>query len=372
MKNANKNKSENTAIERSIAVFLLLLWSLSFMKSYQGDIIHSKTEVKTMMKTEKKTMTVENWVRIWQDENRNFVKESTFATYSVTIENHILPYYGKRELKDISHEDNQEFILFLSKKKRKDGSGYLSSKAVKDIMTLWLGILGKAERKGYVTLGKVRYQYPAPHTQQNMRKENFLTLQEEFEIINCLKNQKSLKSLGVALALVTGMRIGEICALRWECIDIQRGLIHVNKTLQRIYTKENGIGKSKVIVSAPKSLKSDRYIPLPQEYLSIIKEHQAAPLAYLLTGKVDKFIEPRTLRAYYDRLMENNGTRYVTFHGLRHTFATRLVESGCDYKTISELLGHADISTTFRTYVHSDMDKKRQFVEKVRKMIETT
>ena len=123
-----------------------------------------------MMKTEKKTMTVESWIRIWQDENRNFVKESTFATYSVTIENHILPYYGKRELQDISHEDNQEFILFLSRKKRKDRSGYLSSKAVKDIMTLWLGILGKAERMGYVNLGKVRYQYPAPRNRQNMRK----------------------------------------------------------------------------------------------------------------------------------------------------------------------------------------------------------
>ena len=105
-------------------------------------------------------------------------------------------------------------------------------------MTLWLGILGKAERMGYVNLGKVRYQYPAPRNRQNMRKENFLTLQEEFEIINCLKNQKSLKSLGVALALATGMRIGEVCALRWECIDIQRGLIHVNKTLQRKWHRE--------------------------------------------------------------------------------------------------------------------------------------
>lgn len=325
-----------------------------------------------MVKTEKEAMTVENWVRIWQDENRNFVKESTFATYSVAIENHILPYYGDRKLKDISHEDNQEFILFLSRKKKKDGLGYLSIKAVKDIMALWLGILGKAERKGYVNLEKVRYQYPTPNAIQNVRKENYLTLQEEFEIMNCLKKQKSLKSLGVALALATGMRIGEICALRWDCIDILRGLIHVNKTLQRIYTKENGIGKSKVIVTAPKSFKSDRYIPLPENYMAIIKKHQAAPDAYLLTGKVDKFIEPRTLRAYYNRLMENNGTNYVTFHGLRHTFATRLVESGCDYKTISELLGHADINTTFRTYVHSNMEKKRQFVEKVRKMIETT
>ncbi len=317
-------------------------------------------------------MTVETWIRIWQEETRKFVKESTFATYSVAIENHILPYYGERELKDISHEDNQEFILFLSQKKRKNGLGYLSTKSVKDIMTLWMGILGKAERKGYINLGKVRYQYPAPAALQNMRKENYLTLQEEFEIMNCLKNQKSLKSLGVALALTTGMRIGEICALRWECIDIPRGLIHVNKTLQRIYLKENGVGKSKLIVTAPKSFKSDRYIPLPETYLPVIKRHQKVPDAYLLTGKADKFIEPRTLRAYYNRLMEKNGTKYVTFHGLRHTFATRLVESGCDYKTISELLGHADINTTFRTYVHSDMDKKRQFVEKVRKMIETS
>ncbi len=325
-----------------------------------------------MEKTKRDKMTVENWIRIWQDENRDFLKESTFATYSVAIENHILPYYGNRKLKEISHDDNQEFILFLSKKKRKDGMGYLSTKAVKDIMTLWLGILGKAERKGYVNLGKVRYQYPVSSQVNTAQKENHLTLQEEFEIMNCLKKQESLKSLGVVLALATGMRIGEICALRWECIDLSRGMIHVNKTLQRIYTKENGIGKSKVVVTAPKSFKSNRYIPLPEKYLNIIKKHQAAPEVYLLTGKVDKFIEPRTLRAYYDRLMENNGTRYVTFHGLRHTFATRLVESGCDYKTISELLGHADVNTTFRTYIHSDMDKKREFVEKVRKMIETS
>lgn len=325
-----------------------------------------------MKSTEKVNMTVERWIRIWQDENRSYIKESTFGTYSVAIENHILPYFGTWELKNISYEDNQEFILFLSRKKRKNGMGFLSTKAVKDIMTLWLGILGKAERKGYINLGKVRYQYPVPHVIQSVRKENYLTLHEEFEIINCLKKQNSLKSLGVALALATGMRIGEICALRWECIDIHRGFIHVNRTLQRIYTKENGVGKSKVIVSTPKSFKSDRYIPLPEKYLSILKGHRASPDAYLLTGKMDKFIEPRTLRAYYNRLMEKNGTNYVTFHGLRHTFATRLVESGCDYKTISELLGHADINTTFRTYVHSDMDVKRQFVEKVRKMVETS
>ena len=325
-----------------------------------------------MNKNEIETMTVENWIRIWQGETRNFVKESTFATYSVAIENHILPYYGKRKLKDINHDDNQAFILFLSQKKRKDGLGYLSTKAVKDIMILWLGILGKAERKGYINLGKVRYQYPVPKTVQKTCKENYLTLQEELEVIDFLRKQNSLKSLGVILALVTGMRIGEICALRWECIDISRGLVHVNKTLQRIYTKENGVGKSKVIVTAPKSFKSNRYIPLPEKYLPTFEKYQMNPEAYLLTGRADKYIEPHTLRAYYNRLMKNNGTNYVTFHGLRHTFATRLVESGCDYKTISELLGHADVNTTFRTYVHSDMNRKRQFVEKVRKMIENT
>lgn len=326
-----------------------------------------------MQYTQQKKLTVENWIRIWQEESKHFVKESTFATYSVMIENHILPYFGKRTLETIRHEDNQEFILFLSRKKRKDQTGYLSEKAVKDIMALWLGILGKAEQKGHINLRKVKYQYPAPDivpNREGRRRENCLTLNEEFEIINCLKKQKSLKSLGVILALATGMRIGEICALRWECIDIPRGLVHVNKTLQRIYTKENGVGKSKVIVTSPKSFKSDRYLPVPEKYLSVIKKYQEAPKVYLLTGKEDKFIEPRTLRAYYDRLMENNGTSYVTFHGLRHTFATRLVESGCDYKTISELLGHADINTTFRTYIHSDMDKKREFVEKARKMIE--
>lgn len=324
-----------------------------------------------MDKIKNENMTVEAWIRIWEKEYRDFIKESTFATYSVAIENHILPYYAGRKLTDISHDDNQKFILFLSQKKRKDGMGYLSVKAVKDIMNLWLGILGKAERRGYINLGKVRYQYPAPTAMPDEKRENCLTLKEECEITSFLVTQKTLKSIGILLALSTGMRIGEICALRWEDIDMTRELIHVNQTLQRIYIKENGVGKSKVIVSTPKSIRSNRYIPLPERYIPLLEKYRAAPKAYLLTGREDKFIEPRTLRAYYNRLMENNGTKYVTFHGLRHTFATRLVESGCDYKTISELLGHADISTTIRTYVHSDMNKKRKFMEIAEKMIQT-
>lgn len=325
-----------------------------------------------MTRNKKEDITVEEWIRIWQKEHRDFIKESTFATYSVAIENHILPHFAGKKISQISHEDNQEFILLLSRKKRKDGKGYLSVKAVKDITALWLGILGKAEQKGYLNIGKMRYQFPHPNDLKSMAPvENCLTLQEEFEIISCLKKETSLKSLGIILALTTGMRIGEICALQWDCVDLKNKVVHVKQTLQRIYTKENGAGKSKVIVSAPKSVKSNRYIPLPEKCISILKKHKKESDAYLLTGKTDKFIEPRTLREYYNHLMENNGTKYVTFHGLRHTFATRLVESGCDYKTISELLGHADISTTFRTYIHSDMRKKRKFVEKVGNMVET-
>lgn len=318
----------------------------------------------------KEDTTVEEWIRIWQKEHRDFIKESTFATYSVAIENHILPHFAEKKLSQISHEDNQEFILLLSRKKRKDGKGHLSVKAVKDITALWLGILGKAEQKGYLNIGKMRYQFPYPNDLESMAPvENCLTLQEEFEIINCLKKETSLKSLGVMLALTTGMRIGEICALQWDCVDLKNKVVHVKQTLQRIYTKENGAGFSKIIVTAPKSVNSNRYIPLSEKCIPVLKKHEKEPDAYLLTGKTDKFIEPRTLREFYNRLMENNGTKYVTFHGLRHTFATRLVESGCDYKTISELLGHADISTTFRTYIHSDMRKKREFVEKIGNMV---
>lgn len=323
-----------------------------------------------MTSNKKEDITVEEWIRMWQKGHRNFIKESTFATYSVAIENHILPHFAGKKLSQISHEDNQEFILLLSRKRRKDGKGYLSAKAVKDITALWLGILGKAEQKGYLSIGKIRYQFPHPNGLESPTPaENCLTLQEEFEIMNCLRKETSLKSLGVMLALTTGMRIGEICALQWNCVDLENKVVRVKQTLQRIYTKENGSGKSKVIVSAPKSVKSNRYIPLPEKCISILKKYEKEPDAYLLTGKKDKFVEPRTLREYYNRLMEENETKYVTFHGLRHTFATRLVESGCDYKTISELLGHADISTTFRTYIHSDMRKKREFVDKIENMV---
>lgn len=175
----------------------------------------------------------------------------------------------------------------------------------------------------------------------------------------------TLRNAGILLALSTGIRIGELCALRWKEIDIEERTINVERTLQRIYVKENGLVSSQIIISAPKSKKSIRTIPISEKMAEILKIFKSNDRSYFLTGKEDRFIEPRAYREYYNRLMSRNHMRFVSFHGLRHTFATRCIDAGCDCKTLSEILGHADVGTTMQLYVHSSLDKKRNCIEKV-------
>lgn len=307
-------------------------------------------------------ITVRIWIEHWKRNQRPYIKDSTYATYSNIISNHIIPYFGDMYLRDINAGINQEFIKHLSRHGRLDQCGGLSAKTIKDIMILWLSIIREAAKENCMPMISGKYKYPVSHKQRPVK---CLTAKQESQLIELLKKNKNLKNLGILLALSTGIRIGELCALRWSEINLDAETISITQTLQRIYLKSKNGGYSKVIISSPKSERSIRTIPISHKMAKMLQKYKGKEGAYFLTGSPNKYIEPRVYREYYNRFTSQHQIRYVSFHGLRHTFATRCIEAGCDYKTLSELLGHADVSTTMRLYVHSDLTKKRKYMEKM-------
>ena len=202
-----------------------------------------------------------------------------------------------------------------------------------------------------------------------------MTVANHKKILDHIKANFSFKALGIYICLTTGLRIGEICALRWEDIDTQAGTLQVKRTIERIYILEGEKKHTELVINDPKTPNSIREIPLSVEALSLIK-----PLMKVVNSRFyvisndskpiePTVIEPRTYRAYYKRLMESLGIPAIKFHGLRHSFATRCIESNCDYKTVSVLLGHSDISTTLNLYVHPNMEQKKRCISKMFKSL---
>ena len=173
------------------------------------------------------------------------------------------------------------------------------------------------------------------------------------------------ESLGVLVSLTTGLRIGELCGLKWEDIDIKNRVLYVRKNTQRIYIKKIGEakGSTKVITSTPKTEVSVREIPISALLLPVIKKgYVTNGKAYLITGK-EKGMEPQTFRKHFYKMLNVIGIDKVVFHGLRHTFATQLITKGAELKTVSLLLGHSSTSTTEKIYLHPQMVDMRKAVD---------
>ena len=195
-------------------------------------------------------------------------------------------------------------------------------------------------------------------TEQQRRLMRHLT--ENFTFLN----------LGILICLHTGLRIGEICALRWEDIDTDNGILQVLRTLERIYVLSDGNKHTELQLSTPKTRNSQREIPLTKDLLRFLKPFRKVvnPQFYILTNS-PKPTEPRTYRNYYRHLLNSLNIPFIKFHGLRHSFATRCIESGCDSKTVSILLGHANISTTLNLYVHPNFDQKKRCIDTMLKRL---
>ena len=191
-----------------------------------------------------------------------------------------------------------------------------------------------------------------------------LSVSEQSVLTEYLLDDMDFIKLGIYLSLFTGIRIGELCALKWENINLYEKMLYVKKTMQRIQTYDM-LQKTKVIISSPKSACSLREIPLPDFLCNMLKKYKRADDYFLLSGSVQEYVEPRALQYKFKKIIKDCGLTDVNFHALRHTFATRCVEAGFEIKTLSEILGHSSVKITLDRYVHSSMELKRKNMEKL-------
>lgn len=311
-----------------------------------------------------KTYLFKDWAYSWLEYQRQFVKESTYGTYSTIVINRLIPAFGNVGLDEIGEQVIQNYILYLLKDGRLDGEGGLSAKTVRDILNVLRECLSRAQKEELIKNAKFDINFPTTKVKKNIRIFN---CREQNKIIEQTYYQLNNKSIGILLCMQTGLRIGELCALKWGDIDLNENILYVNRTLQRIYVKkQKEESYSYISIDTPKSLASIRSIPLTktlQRLLNTLYKKTVPNSQYFfLTGNY-KYIEPRGYIAYYKRFLKKTDINYSNFHSLRHTFATCLIERGADCKTVSALLGHASVITTMNLYMHPQMEVKRKCVE---------
>lgn len=292
----------------------------------------------------------------WLEMAKIEVKESTYALYRRNIESHILPHIGGLKLSQITSQRLTAFVSDLLSHGRCDGKGGLSPNTVQDICTLMGSILDYAKREY-----KANLSLEAPTVKVPEKEMRVLSLDEQRKLEIYLFSNLDLIAIGCLLSLYVGLRIGELSALKLSDFDFSTGTLRVTKTMQRVKNFDEHIKtKTKIIVDSPKSKKSIRTLPVPGFLLDIIKKRYGSvtPWAYFLTASVSRYKEPRRVEYQFKKITDKCGLKAVNFHALRHTFATRLTEHGTDVKTLSELMGHANIKTTLK-YMHSSERQKR-------------
>lgn len=291
----------------------------------------------------------------WIESLKPQLKESSIVKYTNVLETYLFPSFMDTIVETITREDILSFshALLISGGQKADG---LSPKTVNSIISVLKGIFLYAshhEKLNVADICNISFKQP----QKPMR---ILSLAEQEKLDNFLCDNLTLTNLGILVCLYTGIRIGEICALKWEDISFHEKYLYVNKTMQRIQNKDNNRHKTSVIISAPKSECSIRKIPLPDKIFQLIAAARCKEDTYFLTGLANTFVEPRTLQNRFKAVIKVCNISNTNFHALRHTFATRCIELGFDPKSLSEILGHASVNITLNRYVHPSMELKQK------------
>ena len=279
----------------------------------------------------------------WQTEAAARLKRSTVSTYAGIAERHIRPMLGALPAGQVGQDEAAGLIGGMNEAGLSPGTVRLTASVLQSILDYraQCGILGQP----------VKVSRPARDTPE----ARFLSAAEQAALEKYLLGHMSRENLGVYLCLYSGLREGEICALRWEDIDLAAGTLSVRRTVQRICSG----GSSELVVGAPKSRASRRTIPLTASALRLAKAMAGPPETYVVTG-TEKPMEPRSAQNRFKRVLVKAGIADANFHALRHTFATRCIERGFDVKTLSLILGHADVSTTLNVYVHPSVERMRK------------
>lgn len=297
---------------------------------------------------------------MWQASNRIRIKGATENKYSWMIEKHILPEFGNKKVVELS---STVINLFLDKK-IKEGSinnsiglspSYVKTMAIIIESALNFAVSEKLCEPLKITINK-------PIIPKN--EVHILTIETQQYLENVLHSDRTKVALGTLIALYTGLRIGEICALRWDDIDFDEDVIFVRHTITRVKSSEYN-QKTMLIIDTPKTPTSKRIIPILSTLKPYLKISYENRVSEFVISDNEKFVGTRTFDYRFRQMLKKYKINVFSFHTIRHTFASRCIEAGMDVKTLSEILGHSSVSTTLNIYVHSSMKMKKEQIEKI-------
>lgn len=286
----------------------------------------------------------------WLTYKEQYIKESSFVKYKNILEKYVKPYFNKISVHKIDEHIIEAFAKSLTVK------GY-SAKTVK----ITLSVL-----EGVFLYSKIDISIKRLIPKKAQKEIHILTNNDRLKFEKYLLQGQDTYKIGILLSLYTGIRIGELCALKWEDIDLNAGTVKINATLQRIQDFKGISGnKTRIVITEPKTPSAKRTIPLPD---FIIKRLKAVDpkngSAFLLTG-TERFTEPRALTYVFKKYLKESGVPDINFHALRHTFTTRCIENDFEPKALSEILGHSSVNTTLGIYNHPSLDYKRESINRL-------
>lgn len=304
-------------------------------------------------KRESNSIDFEQVVEKWLEYKKMNIKKSSYSNYEYSINKYLMPYLQGKKMIELEKYDFNNLINELNI--------VLAPKTVKDITGILKSILHYGEKE-------LNYNFKIDNMKlpkTNVEKINVFTKTEKNRIEKCCVQSNDIRKLGILICLNTGLRIGEICALKWKNVDLDNRVLYVKATLERIYDEK--LKKTKIILDKPKTKASIREIPISKKLYIILK-----PLKklyndedFLLTGRKDKYIEPRNYQYVYKNILKNSKVKNHKFHCLRHSFASECIEVGMDIKALSEILGHSNVNITLNRYVHPSYQLKRKYLEKI-------
>lgn len=297
----------------------------------------------------KKEIWFDDVVREWLLSIEQTKKPATYIKYNCIFETYLEDILADRLLREAATDDFQNMLIMRT--------ADCSESIKKSIYSVISGALNYSS-ENYHTLPVQLKRKSIPGFK---RKLDIYTQAEQSTLLRYLYTDMDIKKTGIILCLSTGLRLGEICALKWQDIDFQNKILTVNHTVQRIYVDDQ-IKKTALHEGQPKTFCSQRDIPLSDEILLLLLKFKQND-TYVLNRK--KPLEPRTYQYQFQRYQKEAGVTCRNFHVLRHTFATNCIGSGVDVKSLSEILGHSNVQITLNKYVHPTLDTKRQHMNNI-------
>lgn len=289
----------------------------------------------------------------WLKYHKPLVKPSTFALYQYTTNKYILPYFNNSNVEDITNNVIQEFINDLLVNKD------LDVKTIQNITINFKQIMNFCFEMNYTKQFYIKVRLPK---RTNIKDVSIFNDNEIKKLKHFLINNPSALNVGILISIYSGLRIGEVCGLKWSDINFNTKTLSVKRTVQRIYYVHNNIKKSAISISEPKTISSIRTIPIHEELLVVLQKLQSDPNHFILSDNEEPK-EPRFFRMHYAQILKDLHITFKKYHTLRHTFATNLITSGANPKIVSQLLGHAKVTTTLDLYVHPSLNNLKQAIQ---------